>query len=43
MKCNRGEEFLGFSRILSTVCKVIFCHNIFSYKVTPKRDKVRVG
>ena len=38
-KCNRGEEFLGFSRILSTVCKGIFRHSIFTYKVTPEGVK----
>ena len=41
-KCNRGEKFLGFSRILSTVCKGIFRHSIFAYKVTPEMGKVRV-
>ena len=38
-KCNQGEEFLRFGRILSTVCKGIFRHSIFAYKVTPEGVK----
>ena len=42
-KCNCGEEFLGFSRIVSTVCKGIFRHSIFAYKVIPERGKFEWG
>ena len=39
MKCNRGEKFLGLSRLLSEICTRIFSYSILTYKITSKRVK----
>ena len=38
-KYNRGEKFLGLSRLLSEICTRIFSYSILTYKINPERSE----
>ena len=39
-KCSRGKKCLGFSWILSTICKGILYHSFPNHEITPKRGEI---
>ena len=39
-KCNRGEKFLGLSRLLSEICTRILSYTILTYKIILEMSEV---